>query len=294
MAPRWLEDMHMHPDTIHDESNIRDAQDSDHLPNVTRELELAARLLLRTRGETTSATVHFVDEKLPFSERALEKSTTVDHDCLDEADDARSLTRRSTWLMPQELEKIRLGAKRKCIELQKVDYQNCEVCLAHRKITLMLKSDFKNIVRLTSTTPDEDLSQWCSFDDGRRGLERFASHAYNVLRNNDIYQTRNSVMQEQCSQREQGLYCPERIAHVAQKASRRARTFARFFGAADGNEAQKIASQEDFSTPQTGKKRQFSYPNPCEARQTVEQSPSKKKRSKLCHRVTSPMSITKT
>jgi hypothetical protein len=288
MAPRLIEDAH--PGTFHDESNTRDLPVSD-LPmdaTTARELEFAARLLLLTRK--TSASVHFANPNISSAFQPLEKSaTTVDHNFHDDTDDSRLVvSRRSSWLMPQELEEIRLGAKRKCIELRTIQYQNCDLCMAHRKITLMLKSDFKNIVKLSATTPDDDLSKWCSFEDGRRGLERFASHAYNVLRNNDIYQTRMSVLQEQCTQREQGIHCPERIARVAQRASRRARTFARFFGAADANEAKKLASPKECSTPHAIEKREFLTPFSSEIRTTRERFPSNKKKKQAVSSRRSP------
>jgi hypothetical protein len=149
------------------------------------------------------------------------------------------------WFVPQELQQIRHGAKVQSTELRRSDQnQDCYLCLAHRKTSLMLKSDFKNLIKLTPSTPDQDLTKWCAHDDGRRGLERFASRDYNVLRRNDITNTRSSVLNEQYIQREQGAACQEKIAKAAREASRRARTFARFIAVADANEAKRAAQQE--------------------------------------------------
>ena len=68
--------------------------------------------------------------------------------------------------------------------------------------------------------------------DGRRGLERFASRDYAILRRSDITKTRQAVLGAA------KLRCDaDTIAHSAREASRRARTFARFFAAADADVA---------------------------------------------------------
>jgi hypothetical protein len=142
------------------------------------------------------------------------------------------------WYCMDDLQQIKQRAKEESNELRKSSKgQDTCLCVAHRKTSLMIKSDFKSLVKLSPSTPDQDLSEWCSYMDGRRGLERFASRDYAALRRNDICNTRAAVMQEYARQSEFYLSDPEAIANVAREASKRARTFARFFAAADADAA---------------------------------------------------------
>jgi hypothetical protein len=142
---------------------------------------------------------------------------------------------RIRWWGFDELGDIKQRAKETSIVLRKVASagNDCSLTMAHRKTSLILASDFKALIRLSPSTPDKDLQEWCSFDDGRRGLERFASKDYSCLRRQDINNTRESVLDEQQRQKEIMTYDPEVLARVAREASRRARTFALFFGEAD-------------------------------------------------------------
>jgi hypothetical protein len=141
------------------------------------------------------------------------------------------------WWGFDELDGIKQRAKETSIVLRKsLIGRESSLTMAHRKTSLILASDFKALIRLSPSTPDKDLQGWCSFDDGRRGLERFASKDYSCLRRQDITNTRESVMGEQQRQRETMKYDPEVIARVARETSRRARTFALFFGEADARE----------------------------------------------------------
>lgn len=138
------------------------------------------------------------------------------------------------WYGIGDLKQIKLKAKEECDELRKSAWgEDSCLCVAHRKTSLMLKSDFKSLVRLSPSTPDQDLTKWCSYMDGRRGLERFASRDYALLRRKDICNTRTAVIDEHARQRALNISDPEAIAKPAREASKRARTFARFFAAAD-------------------------------------------------------------
>lgn len=138
------------------------------------------------------------------------------------------------WLGPGELHQVKQQAKEDSSNLRKeTKGQHTSLCLAHRKTSLMLKSDFKSLVKLSPTTPDQDLTEWSSSDDGRRGLERFASRDYAALRRKDICDTRTAVIEEYSRQQTFHVKDDEAIADMARDSSRRARTFARFFAAAD-------------------------------------------------------------
>lgn len=155
----------------------------------------------------------------------------------DEADDALK------WWNADELQVIRQEAKSKAESLRErsaSNPSNCCIALAHRKTTLMLASDFKNLMKLSRSTPDQDLHQWCSWNDGRRGLERFSSPNYWAFRRRDIASFRKGVVEEITRQREAGFYDPEIIGKLAREASRRPRTFALFLGGADALEARGI------------------------------------------------------
>ena len=135
------------------------------------------------------------------------------------------------WFNNDDFARIKLQAKDLCSELRRSDSpQDTTLTIAHRKTSLMLKSDFKALVKLTPTTPDQDLTKWCSYTDGRRGLERFASRDYSIMRRNDISNTLQAVLNGAKLHHD-----AETIAHSAREASRRARTFARFFAAADAD-----------------------------------------------------------
>ena len=137
------------------------------------------------------------------------------------------------WYSNEDLTRIKLHAKDLCNELRRSDSpQDKTLTIAHHKTSLMLNSDFKALVKLSPSTPDQDLTEWCSYMDGRRGLERFASRDYTILRRSDITKTRQAVLAAA------KLRCDaETIAHAAREASRRARTFARFLAAADADVA---------------------------------------------------------
>jgi len=152
------------------------------------------------------------------------------------------------WWTTEELQKIRKSVKALCARIRyHRKCQDYELITAHRKITLMLASDFSTLTKMPLSLPDQDLSAWCSYNDGRRGLERFASKVYSCFRMNDIVVTREGVLREQLRQRQEGVTDPEMIAEVCQIASRRARSFAQFMAGAD---AQQVGEGEAMSTPQ--------------------------------------------
>lgn len=151
---------------------------------------------------------------------------------------------RIKWYTMDELQQIKQQAKdfSNSIRQTSSSEDTC-LCTAHRKTSLMLKSDFKSLVKLSQTTPDQDLSEWCSYEDGRRGLERFSSRDYAAFRRSDINLTRTSVIEEFERQRSMLFFDEEAVANHAREASRRARTFARFFAEADAGASRKTQQQ---------------------------------------------------
>lgn len=149
------------------------------------------------------------------------------------------------WYSNQELALIKLLAKDLSNELRRSTCpQDATLTIAHRKTSLMLKSDFKALVKLSPSTPDQDLINWCSYTDGRRGLERFASRDYSLMRRNDIANTRQAVLEGVRTMQD-----AETIAHAAREASKRARTFARFFAAADADAAKNTIEASERRAP---------------------------------------------
>jgi hypothetical protein len=147
---------------------------------------------------------------------------------------------RVRWYTMDELQQIKQQAKEYSNTIRQTSSsQDTCLCIAHRKTSLMLKSDFKSLVKLSPTTPDQDLIEWCSFEDGRRGLERFSSRDYAAFRRSDINLTRTSVIEEFARQRTMLFFDDEAVANHARDASRRARTFARFFAEADASASRK-------------------------------------------------------
>ena len=157
---------------------------------------------------------------------------------------------RTKWWAMDELNEIKTEAKAMSNVLRKgVKMEHCDLTLAHRKTTLILASNFKALMNLPSTTPDQDLQRWCHQNDGRRGLERFSSRDYCCFRRRDILNTRNTVLQEQARQSFEGMYDDEVMAKRARAASRRSRTFSLFFGEADAAEARRIQDAPERRAP---------------------------------------------
>lgn len=138
------------------------------------------------------------------------------------------------WWTSGELIAIRSSVKETVVALRggKERTDSC-LAMAHHKTTLMLSSDFKALMKLSPTTPEQDLYRWSSHADGRRGLERFVSRDYCCFRRRDIASTRSGVFKEQIRQKQLGICEPELISKLAREASRRARSFSLFMGEAD-------------------------------------------------------------
>jgi len=141
------------------------------------------------------------------------------------------------WWTAEELDGVRQDARKQSQRLRQSSSE--ALCMAHRKTTLILSGDFGNLVKLPPTSPDQDLQEWCAFNDGRRGLERFCSKVYHSFRRKDVQATRAAVLKEQECQRTARDMDPEALAQVSRDASRRARNFALFFGGADAKESNK-------------------------------------------------------
>jgi len=140
------------------------------------------------------------------------------------------------WWTVDELIAIRNKGKMLCSLLRNHGAnQDCHLTMAHRKITLFLASKFRSLLKLSPSSPDQDLSEWCSCNDGRRGLERYVSRVYSSFRQRDVFCTRMAVLTEQARQRDQHINCPDMIAVLSQSASRRSRTFALSLARADAS-----------------------------------------------------------
>jgi len=136
------------------------------------------------------------------------------------------------WWSLEEFQKIRKSVKTICARIRcNAKCQDYELITAHRKITLILVSDFRSLMKMSRSLPNQDLSIWCAYNDGRRGLERFASKVYSFFRTTDIGKTREAVFREQVRQRREGVYDPDTLAELCQRASRRARSFAHLWQA---------------------------------------------------------------
>jgi hypothetical protein len=150
------------------------------------------------------------------------------------------------WWTAKDLKGVRRDAKVLSGDLRcrsAGSLSSCFLSLAHRKTTLMLSSDFKSLMKLSRTTPDQDLHQWCAWNDGRRGLERFSSQTYWCFRKQDLSNFRIGVVEEHLRQKEEGRCDPDAIAEIAQESSRRSRTFSLFMGEADALEAASIMAE---------------------------------------------------
>jgi len=112
----------------------------------------------------------------------------------------------------------------------------CPLAMGHHKTKLVLKSDFRRLVKLPLTTPEKDLQRWCAHNDGRRGLERIASKEYNATQVKDHIDIQKMVFKEQKLQQKLNIYDPERIAAICKEISKRSRTFANYMGTADALE----------------------------------------------------------
>ena len=143
------------------------------------------------------------------------------------------------WWSQNEVSTLQRRAREFSCELRegKIDEDGDHALLmAHQKTTLMLKNDLPRLVKLPKTTPVHDLAVgWCGKDDGRRGLERYASKKFATSRRWDLINYKMAVLLEQHRQRKIGKreIDEKLIASIARKSSRRSRTFALFTGEAD-------------------------------------------------------------
>lgn len=143
------------------------------------------------------------------------------------------------WWHGDVLCEIKQAAKNHSLRIRKQSKTSaCCLTMAHLKIVMMLTGDFLSLVKLTESTPDQDLQYWCAYSDGRRGLERFASKDYSGVRRKDVQNVQMSVLEEQYKQQRWNRYDDEAIARVSLEGSRRARTFAHFIAEADAKQAQ--------------------------------------------------------
>jgi len=121
------------------------------------------------------------------------------------------------WWSAEELKKIWQSIKTLCARIRvKTKCQDHELITAHRKITLILASNFSLLTKMSPLLPEQDLPIWCSYNDGRRGLERFASRVYSFFHMNDIVVTRKAVLREQSRQRQEGVNNPDMLAKLCQ------------------------------------------------------------------------------
>ena len=165
-------------------------------------------------------------------------------------DDETSSSTPSTsecWLSQNEVATLQRNARDFSSEFREGKIDNDidkALIMAHQKTTLMLKNDLAKLVQLPRTTPVHDLAAgWCGKDDGRRGLERYASKKFATSRRWDLINYKMAVLLEQNRQRtaaaaKEGskkdmLLDDKLIAAIARKSSRRSRTFALFTGEAD-------------------------------------------------------------
>ena len=151
------------------------------------------------------------------------------------------------WLSQNEVAALQRNARDFSCELREGGIDNDSdksLIMAHQKTTLMLKNDLAKLVQLPRTTPVHDLAAgWCGKDDGRRGLERYASKKFATSRRWDLINYKMAVLLEQNRQRmaaaakeggkKEMLLDDKLIASIARKSSRRSRTFALFTGEAD-------------------------------------------------------------
>ena len=156
------------------------------------------------------------------------------------------------WWTPDDLDEIKRRAKEMSIRLrQQAKEKGCYIGMAHKKTSLMLTNNFPELVKLSPSSPDQDLRHWCARSDGRRGLERFASREYGICRKDDVLDARDAVFQEQERQRSSSEPSskvpldPEAMAKVSKEKSRRSRTFSLFMGEADAQAAARMVAQEE-------------------------------------------------
>jgi hypothetical protein len=154
------------------------------------------------------------------------------------------------WFTANDLYLIKENAKHQSATIRRSGPpESCVLTMAYRKTSLMLAGDFKELVKLPTTSPDHDLREWCACNDGRRGLERFSSREYCNTRRGDIMRTREAVLAEQDRQAESDQKDDELIAKASREATRRARTFALFMGEADSKQQTRPLEFEHRVTP---------------------------------------------
>ena len=177
------------------------------------------------------------------------------------------------WWSQDDLDNIKKAAKEMSLKLRKLAKEKgCYVEVAHKKTTLMLTNSFQELVKMSASSPDQDLRHWCVRSDGRRGLERFACKEYGNTRKDDVIGTRMAVFQEQDKQRKARKYIPEAMAKVSKAHSRRSRTFSLFMGEADAQTATRNLERTTSSSSSKRVKSSQQSPNqPKQKQQRVRQ-----------------------
>lgn len=155
----------------------------------------------------------------------------------------------SCWLKKEELHKLKMAAKKDSERLRRKDAATnddkaSKFTMAYKKTKFMLNSNFKELMKLPLSRPDEDLTKWCLRNDGRRGLEKCVSKNFSIWRSKEIRNARKVVFNEQDLQREMNIKDPDAIAKVSRDCTNLSRSFAGFLGAADAT-AMKISSEVD-------------------------------------------------
>lgn len=189
-------------------------------------------------------------KQVVFSDEKYWVHHLVDNDLSEEEIEA-------CWWKKKELETIKRVAKELSRGVRRTDGRDgcSSLKMAHKKTRLILNNDFPQLVKLPPTRPDQDLQQWCAHDDGRRGLERFASTDYGSCYLTDVTNNREIVFAEQAKQFQNLTYDPVRIAKASRKVTRRARSFAQFMGEADALVVANARSRVSSKSPSCKRKR---------------------------------------
>eukprot|EP00549_Striatella_unipunctata_P009295 CAMPEP_0118709466 /NCGR_PEP_ID=MMETSP0800-20121206/22661_1 /TAXON_ID=210618 ORGANISM="Striatella unipunctata, Strain CCMP2910" /NCGR_SAMPLE_ID=MMETSP0800 /ASSEMBLY_ACC=CAM_ASM_000638 /LENGTH=241 /DNA_ID=CAMNT_0006613179 /DNA_START=163 /DNA_END=888 /DNA_ORIENTATION=+ len=142
---------------------------------------------------------------------------------------------RATWWQKEDYAVFKKTSKMIAMELR---YHNlADQCLrtaydraCSASIGFMADNEIEEYLR--NTKRDEDLVHWAQRPN-RRGLERWASKKHGSAREVDSILGVKVLLREQRRQRNEEDYSPEKLARVAEKASRTARIFARMMAQAD-------------------------------------------------------------
>lgn len=145
---------------------------------------------------------------------------------------------RKVWYSSSELDEVKTSLRKKCHHFRQA--RRCSDCLTqmYEKACDMAdaeigasKQDNEDISQENFGAQEQTLIQWA--ERTPRGLEEYSSYLHRIRRTRHVIEMKHAVFLEQARQTLVKSKDQEQLAHLAARASLRARSFAALVGKAD-------------------------------------------------------------